>query len=301
MAPRTSWKGFIKLSLVSVPVRAFTANDTSAEVRLNQLHRDCHGRVRYHKACAEHGELRSDEIVSGYEYSKNQYVVVEPDEVQALRTQADKSIQIDGFVPLNEVAPRYQAGKTYYLLPDGIPGERPYALLHRGMEESGTQAIAQVVISGREQLAALRPMGRLLTLSLLHYPKKVRPLDDYEKELEQIECSDEEMELTRTLIRASTLQDFKLGGYQDAYVNKLRELIRLKVEGEEIVQVPDPEEPKILNLMEALKRSVAEARSTTADSEVAATGAAKKPRRKMAKTSKKTAAKKATSRKRKSG
>ena len=98
MAPRTSWKGFLKLSLVSVPVKAFTANNSAEEIHLNQLHAECNGRVRYLKVCPEHGELKGDDIVSGYEYTKDQYVVLADDELSRLRTQSDKSIAINGFI-----------------------------------------------------------------------------------------------------------------------------------------------------------------------------------------------------------
>src|SRR5262245_10944952 len=134
---RTSWKGFLKLSLVSVPVKAFTANDTGAEVHLNQLHKDCHSRIKYQKVCPEHGELSAEQIVSGYEHGKGEYVVVDPEEVDKLRTKADRSVNIDGFVAADAIDARYYAGKTWYLLPDGVAGERPYALMRRGMADNG--------------------------------------------------------------------------------------------------------------------------------------------------------------------
>src|SRR5687768_2250046 len=108
---RTSWKGFLKLSLVSVPVKAFTAHETGGEVHLNQLHKDCNNRIRYQKVCPEHGEVSADEIVSGYQYAKGHYVVVDPEEVDKLRTKADRAINIDGFVAEDVVDPVYHAGK----------------------------------------------------------------------------------------------------------------------------------------------------------------------------------------------
>ena len=100
---RTSWKGFLKLSLISVPVKAFTANETSGEVHLNQLHKDCNSRVKYTKVCPEHGELKSEAIVSGYEHQKDQYVVVDPDELDKLRTKTDRAVSIDGFIPQDKL------------------------------------------------------------------------------------------------------------------------------------------------------------------------------------------------------
>ena len=288
MAPRTSWKGFLKLSLVSVPVKAYTANNTDEEVRLNQLHEQCHGRVRYKKVCPEHGELRSEDIVSGYEYTKDQYVVIDEEELAKVRAKSDKSVNIDGFVSADRIDPIYLAGKTYYLLPDGVAGNRPYALLVRGMVEGNVVAVAQVVIAGREQLVMLRPDAGMLVMSVLSYPKRVRAATPYRDELPDEKPTKAELALASTLISASTLQDFDFQGYKDAYVENLTKLIQMKVDGQEIVQAPDPEEPKILNLMEALKKSVAEVGARkmapsvrSAEAEAAAeTGARRKKSRK---------------------
>lgn len=258
MAPRTSWKGFLRLSLVSVPVKAYTANNTEEEIRLNQLHGECNGRVRYKKVCESHGELRSEDIVSGFEYQKDQYVVIDEEELAKVRRKSDKSVNIDGFVAPDKIDPIYLAGRTYYLLPDGAAGNRPYALLARGMLDANVVAIAQVVIAGREQLVVLRPQEGMLVMSVLNYPKKVRAPATYRDELPDEQPSASELSLANTLIGASVLAEFDFQGYRDAYVENLTKLIQLKVEGSEIVQAPDPEEPKILNLMEALKKSVAE-------------------------------------------
>jgi len=261
---RTSWKGFLKLSLVSVPVKAFTANEASAEVHLNQLHKGCNSRIKYQKVCPEHGELNQEQIVSGYEYAKGEYVVVDPEEVDKLRTKADRAVSIDGFVPADSVDARYYAGKTWYLLPDGVAGERPYALLHRGMLDNEVVAIAQVVIAGREQLVLVRPMGRMLVMTGLHYHKKVKASHEFEEEVAAIEFKPDEVALTNTLIGATKVADFDLEKYNDTYVAKLQQLIQMKVDGREIVAAPDHEEPKILNLMDALKKSVAEAQARAA-------------------------------------
>lgn len=263
MAPRTSWRGFLKLSLVSVPVRAFTANNTSEEVRLNQLHKDCNSRVKYKKVCLEHGELKPDEIVSGYEYSKDQYVVIDPEEIANFRAQSDKAVHIDGFLPPSEVDPTYFAGKTHYLLPDGVAGDRAYALLQRGMFEADVVAMAKVVLSGREQLVLLRPVDDMLVMSVVNYAKRIKSLETFRSDLPEVDTTPEELALANTLIEASRLKDFDLAKYEDDYGTNLKKLIQMKVDGEEIVEAPDHEEPKIINLMDALKRSVAEAQATS--------------------------------------
>jgi len=294
MAPRTSWKGFLKLSLVSVPVKAFTAHNTGEEIRLNQLHEECNARVKYQKICPEHGELKQSDIVSGYQYAKDQYVVIDTSELSKLRLQSDKAIRIDGFISPDEIDPLYHAGKTYYLLPDGIAGDKPYALLHKGMIDADVCAIAQIILSGREQLVVVRPLDGMLVMTVLNYPKKIKASDEFTKELEDQDFTRDEIKLTKTLIDASLIEDFKLDSYKDEYVEHLAKLIQLKVDGQEIVQSPDPEEPKIINLMEALKKSVAEAQ---AGRKVAPS--VKETKRKAAK--KKPAAKKKRTRKKKTG
>src|SRR6476619_5443830 len=114
--PRSSWKGYLKLSLVSVPVKGYTANVASAEIRLNQLHAECHSRIKYQKVCPIHGEVPADQIVSGYEFAKDQYVVVDADEIEKLRTPAEKSVNIQAFVPHDAIEPTYYTGRTYYLV-----------------------------------------------------------------------------------------------------------------------------------------------------------------------------------------
>jgi DNA end-binding protein Ku len=259
MAPRTSWKGFVKLSLVSVPVKAYTANDSGSQIRLNQLHCECNTRIAYKKVCPVHGEVGNDQITRGYEHAKGQYVVIEDEELDKLRTKSDRSVNIEGFVAPDALDPVYHAGRTYYLLPDGPVGQKPYRLLVRGMQENQVHALAQVVISQREQLVLLRPLDDMLAMTILSHKAKVKASDLFQDEIEDSECTPEELQLASMLIDASRLKDFDYGSYTDRYVEKLTELIQLKVQGQDLVQAEDVEEPKIINLMEALKQSVAEA------------------------------------------
>ena len=294
MAPRSSWKGFLQLSLVSVPVKAFTAHETASEIHLNQLHKNCHARVRYRKVCPEHGELSSDEIVSGYEYAKDQYVVIDPDELSKIRKQSDRTVKLAGFVESKAIDPMYMGGKSYYLLPDGPAGQRPYALLCAGMDEKGMVGVAQIVLAGREQLVLLRPIDGLLTMSVLHYAKEIKSAAPFREDLEVPKTNAEERKLTSTLIEASVIEDFDLERFQDDYVENLGKLIQMKVEGKEIVEAPEREEPKIINLMDALKRSVAEAQA--AGARKMAPSVKEQPAAREAKT-----AKKASTRKKKTG
>jgi DNA end-binding protein Ku len=124
MARYSSWKGYLKISLVSVPVKAYTASSSSAKVSLNQLHAGCNNRIQYKKTCPVHGEVAAAEIVSGYEYTKGQYVVIDTDELEKLRTESDRSINVTTFVTADTIDPLYDSGKNYYLLPDGPVGQK---------------------------------------------------------------------------------------------------------------------------------------------------------------------------------
>lgn len=277
MAPRTSWKGFIRLSLVSVPVKAFTSSNSGEEVRLNQLHAECNSRVKYQKVCPEHGVLKGEDIVSGYEYAKDEYVIVKGEELNQVRKQSDKAISIFGFIGPDEIDPVYNAGRTYYLAPDGVVGNRPYSLLRDGMVAAGVCGLAQIIISGREQLVLLRPMDNLLVMNVLQHAAKVKPIDEFQELVEEQDLTPDELKLADTLIQASKLADFDYSKYKDDYTDELKRLIRMKVDGQEIVQAPDHEEPKILNLMDALKQSVAAAQASESTEHKMASSKAEKP------------------------
>ncbi len=292
MPPRSRWKGFLKLSLISVPVKAYSASASGTSIRLNQLHQGCHSQVKYRKVCPIHGELENDAVVSGYEYSKGQYVEIDPEELQKLRTRSEKAITIDGFLQPNDIDSVYYGPKTYYLVADGPVGEKPYRLLHEAMVERGVYAVAQVVLSRKERLVLLRPYGRLLTMTTLYLTHEVKMPESFEDEVVLDRAlSDDELGLAKRLIEAWTMKDFDLRRYKDAYREKLTELIEAKVEGKEIFRVPIPEEPEVLNLMEALKESVKRAQAKPARNAVAPSSAKKK--RRMAPSTRKRAGAKA--------
>jgi DNA end-binding protein Ku len=255
--PRASWKGYIRISLVSVPVEGYTASAAGqSQISLNQLHQDCGERIRYKKTCPVHGEVTTDEIVMGYEYEKDQYAVIDPEEVENLRSEADRSINVDRFVEPSEVDPLYFSGKAYYLLPNGAAGRKPYALLHRAMVDAGVVGLAQVVISNREQLVALRPVGKLLAISVLQYAADLKPVEEFERMLENADVSAQELKLAKTLIDATREDNAKLESYHDLYAERLRELVEAKIEGREIVKHAATKAPPTINLIDALKASL---------------------------------------------
>lgn len=297
MPPRSSWKGFLKLSLISVPVKAYTATASGGgTIQLNQLHRECNNRIKYQKTCPVHGEVAADEIVSGYEFAKGQYVVIDPSELDKLRTESDKAINIDTFVDSETVDPVYHSGKTYYLVPDGPVAFKPYALVQHALLDEGKQAVARVVMHGKEQLVLLRPLEGLLAMTILCYESQVKQPATFATEVPDVDVSKEELSLIKTLIDAQSQEEFHLSDYKDIYTERLTALVEAKVAGEELVATPSNAEPEVINLMEALKQSVAKAQGAAPAKAVGAKKAAakKKPEKKMAasKTAKKAGGKK---------
>lgn len=257
MAPRSSWKGYLKLSLVSVPVKAYTATGGGThEIHLNQLHEECHRRIKYQKTCPLHGPVGNDEIVSGYEYAKDQYVVIDIDELKKLRPGGDRAIEIDTFIPADQIDPSYHSGKTYYLVPEGAVGQKPYRLIRQSLEDEQLHAIGEAVISNRERLVLIRPIEKLLAMTVLQHKADVKTPSAFEDEIAEGETSSQELKLTKQLIAGLVRDDFDLGDYSDRYLERLSALVSAKVEGEELVSAPEVEEPTVINLMDALKASL---------------------------------------------
>jgi DNA end-binding protein Ku len=260
MAMRSSWKGYIKLSLVSVPVQAYNSTISGGgEVHFNQLHSTCHSRIRYQKVCPIHGEVSKDEIVSGYEYAKGQYTIIDPEELEKLQTENDRAISIEEFIEPAALDDIYLDGRHYYLVPDSPVGQKPYAVLHEAMNRTNRYGIARVVFSGKEQVVLVRPIDNLLMMSMLNYDARVRKPDTFQDDVKASEVSKQELKLAEMLIEASTSEGFDFARYQDTHTQRLTELINAKVEGKEIVVPPAEEEVPVINLMDALKQSLGKA------------------------------------------
>ena len=259
MAARSTWKGYLKINLVSIPVKAYTATASGGgEVRLNQLHKECNSRINYKKTCPIHGEISNDQIVSGYEYSKGQYVIVDTDELDKLRTEDEKAINIETFISPEALDPIYFSGKSYYLVPDGPVGQKAYSVVLQAMVDEKRYGVATVVFHGRDQLVLVRPYDGLLTMEVLSYENQVTKPSAFEEEAPKTEIHPEELKLAKTLITSSTAKKFDLSAYKDHYTEKLTQLVEAKISGKEIVAPPAHEGPHVINLMEALKKSVAQ-------------------------------------------
>ena len=251
MPPRSIWRGAISFGMVSIPVKLFTATE-SKDISFRQLHRDDNARIRQLRWCSvEDQEVPYDEIVRGYEYAKDRYVVLDEDDFEKLPLVSKHTIELTAFVNADEIDPIYYE-KGYYLEADEA-GLKPFALLIRALEEKGLTAIAQIAIRNKEQLCALRPFEGRILLETLHYPDelRIRGLEP----AESVEASDAEMEMAFTLIEMLE-QPFAPEQYSDEYRAALMTIIDAKLEGQEVVEAEEPATSKVIDLMSALKASV---------------------------------------------
>ncbi len=275
MALRSSWQGYLRLSLVTVPVQAINAV-TSGEgrVHLRQLHAACKTPIRYQKICPVHGEVNNDEIVMGFEQEKGQFVIVEQEEVKNLKEKGEKSITIDTFVRPNLIDPMNFEGRTYYLVPDAAIGRQPYAVLLKALAANNCYGVGRGQLWGRERLVLIRATDEIICMEMLHFHSEFRERRTVTAELNLPSVSKEELRLAGKLIEVSTAKQFDLAKYEDSYGDRLKELIEEK-RGEQVIAIPKPtEEAPVINLMDALRRSVAR----TKKAEPAATRPARKAR-----------------------
>lgn len=258
MPGRFSWKGYLRLSLVSIPVKSYPAANacSSHGVSLNQLHEKCHSRIKYVKTCPIHGEVSSDEIVSGFEYEKGHYAVIEPTELDALRTEADHAVTVQAVVPAASVDPLYLGGKTLYLVPDGKVGQSAFAVLQQSLADENLIGVAQVVLNGKEETVLLRPAGKLIAMVSVNYSDDVTLPSEHDTEVTG-EGSAAEVKMMKTLLGTIKQKRFQIGEYHDLYAERLQTLVEAKVKGKKVVATPQSEEaPPVINLMDALKKSI---------------------------------------------
>ena len=262
--PRPIWSGAISFGLVNVPVKLMGAVSPK-DVRFNQLEAGTNARIKQKRVSAETGEeVPFDQIVKGYEISPDNYVVIEPQELEALDPKASRSIEIEDFVDLDQIDPLYFE-RPYYLVPDK-GGAKAYALLLEAMKESQKVGIARLVLRTKQYLAAIRPLGDALVLETLLYPDEVTLPDEVEGlPRDDVEIQDRELKIARQLIE-SLSTEFEPENYQDEYRERVLELIEQKAEGKQIVTQPATEEPtKVVDLMAALEASLAQAKEAKAD------------------------------------
>jgi DNA end-binding protein Ku len=254
---RASWSGLLRLSLVSVPVKAYPATATTAETHCHQLHADCGQRIRYVKQCPVHGPVETGAIVSGYPYAQGQYVVIDDDQLDQLRAPADRALCLERFLDVADFDPVLFAGRSLYLVPDGVVAHHPYAVLGAALREKRKLAVGRIVMSGYRRLVLIRPTGAVLGMHVLHYPAQVRPAATWEAQLRPTPVADSEKNLAGQLIDAHT-QPVNWSEYRDDRTEQLAILVQAALDQRPPIAAPAEPVP-ILSLVEALQQSVAAA------------------------------------------
>ena len=255
---RPLWKGAISFGLISIPVRLYSAVENKS-LKFHLLHEEDGGRIKYKRECAKCGkEVTWDDIIKGFEYSKDHYVTFTDEEMEALDVDSIKAIDVVSFVPLENIDPIY-FDKTYYVIPEAS-GLKAYRLLAEALEAEGQVGVAKIALRDKEHLSTIRLKDDIFVLETMHWPDEIREpeFDELEK---KVEVRDQEVKMARQLIQQLS-DEFKPEAFEDEYRLRLQELAEKKVDGEEVTvaREPDAEPAPVVDIMEALKASVSEAK-----------------------------------------
>ncbi|HEX8407488.1 MAG TPA: Ku protein [Thermoanaerobaculia bacterium] len=274
--PRAIATGQIAFGLVSIPVKLFSAAETSEKISFNMLHKDCGSRIQQQLFCPkDERTIDRTETVKGYEFSRGQYVLFNEEELKALEEKSTQQIDITEFVKSDQIDPIFFA-KPYYLGPDK-GGSRAYTLLARALQETGRWAVAKYAARGKGYLVVIRPLGNGLVMQQLYYPNEIRSIE--ELDLGDAEIKENELRMAVQLAEMSASDAFHPELYRDEVAERVRGLIQMKIEGEEITNAA-AEEPRaqVIDLMDALRRSLGESKPASKPTPVkAAAPAAKVP------------------------
>ena len=260
MAARATWKGYLKISLVNIPVKVFPATESSGTISFNQLHAECQTRIQQKKWCPQcNREVPNSEIVKGYEFEKGHYVVMSEEDIDKVRPESTRVIDLVQFADESSIDPMY-VERTYYLAPDGGVASDAFAVMREGMK--GKVGVGKLALYGREYLVAVRPYERGIVMHTLHHAAEMRSIDTVE-ELNSVasKVKPEEIKLAKQVI--GTFEGpLNLADYKDEYREGLQRIIDKKIAGEEIVAPQVEAPPKVVNLMDALKKSLDSVSST---------------------------------------
>ena len=254
MPARATWKGYLKISLVTIPIKVFPATDAGATLSFNQLHAECRTRIQQKRWCPTcQKEVANTDLVKGYEFEKGNYVVVDDEDIDKVRVESTRVINLEKFTDDTSIDPIYLE-RPYYLAPDGPVAAQAFAVVREGMQ--GKAGIGKVALYGREYLVKVQPRERGLIMYTLRHAGEIRSMDAID-ELSHVpeKLKPEEVKLARQVM--STFEgDVDLKEYPDEYQQGLRQIIDAKIEGREIVAPEVEAPPKVVNLMDALRRSL---------------------------------------------
>ncbi len=250
---RSIWKGHIRFSLVTIPIRIYNAVDTEETIRFNQLHKEDNGPVGYEKKCKKCGKtLTAEEIVKGYQFEPEQYVIISPEDMEKIKIKSTKVIEIEGFIDASEVHPTLYES-PYFAGPDGMVAAKTYSLLTEALKASGKVGIGKVALRDREEVVMIASLDGGLVLYKLRNPQELRKIEDV-PQLEKKEVNADELKLSVSLVESmgSTLKEMDL---TDRYRDALREMVEAKIAGKQVVSAPEEEKP-VVDIMTALKQSI---------------------------------------------
>jgi DNA end-binding protein Ku len=254
MAARPTWKGFLKISLVNIPVRVFPATDSAATISFNQLHAECQTRIQQKRWCPHcEREVPMSEIAKGYEFEKGRYVVMTEEDVSKVRPESTRVIDLVQFTEAAAIDPIY-IERPYDLAPDGAMATEAFAVMREGMK--GKAGIGKLALYGREYLVAVQPREKGLVMYTMRHAKEVRSMDNID-ELDQVpeKVKPEEIKLAKQVI-GNFEAAFNVAEYRDEYQEELQRIIDAKIAGEEVVATAEETPPKVVNLMDALRQSL---------------------------------------------
>ena len=259
MAPRANWTGFLRLSLVTCPVALYPATSEAEKIGFNQINKNTGHRIKYRKVDAESGdEVESADIIKGYEVGKGDYIELDPEELEAVAIESKRVIDVDEFVPRDEIDELY-LNSPYYIAPDGEVGQQAFAVIREAIRKEGMVAIGKVVFTSREHIIALEARGKGLLGITLRYPYEVRNEADYFDNIPDEKIPKDMLELASHIVKTKE-GHFDPSKLDDRYEDALKDLIKKKQEGKPIEQPERREPAKVINLMDALRRSVKESR-----------------------------------------
>jgi DNA end-binding protein Ku len=277
MAPRANWKGFLRLSLVTCPVALYPATSDSEKVSFNQINRKTGHRIKYAKVDADTGEeVAADDIMKGYKVDTDTYIEVSKDELDDIALESTRTIEIDEFVPRSDIDSRYLI-RPYYLVPDGKVGHDAFAVIRETIRSMDKVAIGRVVLTNREHIIALEPLDNGLMGTLLRYPYEVRSENEYFDDIQDVKVTKDMLDLAKHIVEKKS-GSFEPDRFEDRYEAALVDLINQKRNGLPTAKAAPKSSGNVINLMDALKRSLTSEKQSTPP---AAKAKGKKPRKRV--------------------
>ena len=257
--PRSMWKGVVSFGMVSIPIRLYNATESSAKVSFRQLCPDHNSPITYKRWCAEGDhEVAYSEIKRGYEIGKDRYVIIDDKDLDNLPLPTAHAIDISEFVPIDEIETGLYFDNAYFVEPEEL-GKKPYFLLKEALRVTGKMAIAKIALRDKEHLAALHPNGKGLIMNTLHWPDEIRTTEGLKGLDGEVKINPKELEMAKALVE-SLSESFDPSRYKDDYREAVMKVVQAKMEGE-VIEAPEAPQPaKVMDLMEALRQSVEQAK-----------------------------------------